>query len=62
MIRTMPDSGILSVILKYSWSAGPPKDLFSSRDLFPCEEHQEYIERAEAVKLRILLQHLDKSS
>ena len=25
MIRTMPDSGILSVILKYSWSAGPPK-------------------------------------
>ena len=25
MIRTMPDSGILSVMLKYSWSAGPPR-------------------------------------
>ena len=25
IIRTMPDSGILSVMLKYSWSAGPPR-------------------------------------
>ena len=37
MIRTMPDSGILSVMLKYSWSAGPPRISSGTKKSFQLE-------------------------
>ena len=67
MIRTMPDSGILSVMLKCSWSAGPPRissrteRSFQLERSFPLRRTPGIYRAAEAVKLRILLEHFDKS-
>lgn len=67
IIRTMPDSGILSDMLKYSWSAGPPrtssrtKKSFQLERLFPLRRTPGLYRAAEAIKLRLWLEHFDKS-